>query len=89
MSGELAALGRNDDRARRQRSRWRRCPDERYSCNKPGRGPRQPTLLQRADALRERIGGERFRDELVATLYRRAEESRGAVRCAGGSRAFG
>src|SRR5665647_2511227 len=31
-------------------------------------------LLQRADALRERIGGERFRDELVATLYRRAEE---------------
>lgn len=31
-------------------------------------------LLQRADALRDTIGGERFRDELVATLYRRAEE---------------
>jgi ferrous iron transport protein B len=31
-------------------------------------------LLQRADALRDRIGGERFRDELVATLYHRAEE---------------
>jgi ferrous iron transport protein B len=31
-------------------------------------------LLQRADALREKIGGERFRDELVATLYRRAEQ---------------
>ena len=31
-------------------------------------------LLQRADALREKIGGERFRDELVAALYRRAEE---------------
>jgi ferrous iron transport protein B len=31
-------------------------------------------LLQRADALRDRIGGERFRDELVATLYRRAEQ---------------
>ncbi len=31
-------------------------------------------LLQCAGALRERIGGERFRDELVGTLYRRAEE---------------
>jgi len=31
-------------------------------------------LLQRADALRDSVGGERFRDELVATLYRRAEE---------------
>jgi ferrous iron transport protein B len=31
-------------------------------------------LLQRADSLRDRIGGERFRDELVATLYRRAEQ---------------
>jgi ferrous iron transport protein B len=31
-------------------------------------------LLQCADALRDTIGGERFRDELVATLYRRAEE---------------
>jgi ferrous iron transport protein B len=30
-------------------------------------------LLRRVDALRERIGGERFRDELVAALYRRAE----------------
>ena len=36
--------------------------------------PSAAELLQRADALRERIGGERFRDELVATLYRRAEE---------------
>ena len=31
-------------------------------------------LLQSADMLRQRIGGERFRDELVATLYHRAEE---------------
>ena len=31
-------------------------------------------LLQCADALREKIGGERFRDDLVAALYRRAEE---------------
>ncbi len=31
-------------------------------------------LLQCAAGLRERIGGERFRDELVGTLYRRAEE---------------
>jgi ferrous iron transport protein B len=31
-------------------------------------------LLKRADALRDRIGGEQFRDELVAALYRRAEE---------------
>jgi len=30
-------------------------------------------LLRHADALREKIGGERFRDELVATLYRHAE----------------
>jgi ferrous iron transport protein B len=30
-------------------------------------------LLQYADSLRDKIGGERFRDELVATLYRRAE----------------
>jgi ferrous iron transport protein B len=36
--------------------------------------PSAAELLQRADALRDRIGGERFRDELVATLYRRAEE---------------
>jgi ferrous iron transport protein B len=32
-------------------------------------------LLRRADALRETIGGERFRDQLVATLYRGAEEA--------------
>jgi ferrous iron transport protein B len=31
-------------------------------------------LLQHADRLRQSIGGERFRDELVSTLYRRAEE---------------
>jgi ferrous iron transport protein B len=31
-------------------------------------------LLQRVDTLRQTIGSERFRDELVATLYRRAEE---------------
>jgi ferrous iron transport protein B len=31
-------------------------------------------LLQRIDSLRNKIGGERFRDELVATLYHRAEE---------------
>lgn len=31
-------------------------------------------LLRHADALREEIGGERFRDELVAKLFRRAEE---------------
>jgi ferrous iron transport protein B len=31
-------------------------------------------LLRRVDALRQSVGGERFRDELVATLYRRAEE---------------
>ena len=31
-------------------------------------------LLRQADALRDRIGGERFRDELVATLFRRAED---------------
>lgn len=31
-------------------------------------------LLRHADALREEIGGERFRDELVATLFRRAED---------------
>jgi ferrous iron transport protein B len=41
-------------------------------------GSQEPTsaaeVLQCADALRDRIGGERFRDELVATLYRRAEE---------------
>ncbi|MCC6779140.1 MAG: ferrous iron transporter B [Hyphomicrobiales bacterium] len=30
-------------------------------------------LLRRADALRQSVGGERFRDELVATLYQRAE----------------
>jgi ferrous iron transport protein B len=36
--------------------------------------PSAAELLRRADALREKIGGERFRDELVAALYRRAEE---------------
>jgi ferrous iron transport protein B len=36
--------------------------------------PSATDLLRRADALREKIGGERFRDELVAALYRRAEE---------------
>jgi ferrous iron transport protein B len=39
-----------------------------------GAKPSAAELLQRADALREGIGGERFRDELVAALYRRAEE---------------
>jgi ferrous iron transport protein B len=31
-------------------------------------------ILERAQALRDEIGGERFRDELVSTLYRRAEK---------------
>jgi ferrous iron transport protein B len=31
-------------------------------------------LVEQADALRETVGGERFRDALVATLYRRAAE---------------
>lgn len=31
-------------------------------------------LLRHADTLREEIGGQRFRDELVATLFRRAEQ---------------
>ena len=39
-----------------------------------GKTPSAAELLRRADALRETIGGERFRDELVATLYRRAEQ---------------
>jgi len=39
--------------------------------------PERPSaagLLQQADALRETVGGERFRDELVAELYRHAEK---------------
>ena len=36
--------------------------------------PSAAGLLQQVDALRETVGGERFRDELVATLYRHAEE---------------
>lgn len=31
-------------------------------------------LLRSADVLRDKVGGERFRDELVTTLYHRAEE---------------
>jgi ferrous iron transport protein B len=31
-------------------------------------------LLRQADAMRETVGGERFRDELVEILYRRASE---------------
>jgi ferrous iron transport protein B len=38
------------------------------------KAPIADDLLQRADELRARIGGERFRDELVAALYHRAEE---------------
>lgn len=40
-------------------------------------GASAEALLQRADALRDKIGGEHFRDELVATLYRRAEQVAG------------
>jgi ferrous iron transport protein B len=36
--------------------------------------PSPEELLRRADSLRDKIGGERFRDELVSTLYRNAEE---------------
>jgi ferrous iron transport protein B len=36
--------------------------------------PAASAILQRAQALRDTIGGEHFRDELVASLYRRAEE---------------
>jgi ferrous iron transport protein B len=36
--------------------------------------PSPAELLQRAATLRDRIGGERFRDDLVASLYRRSEE---------------
>jgi ferrous iron transport protein B len=36
-------------------------------------------LLDRADRLRGEIGGERFRDELVAALFERAEEVAGRV----------
>ncbi len=36
--------------------------------------PSVDELLERAGALRETIGGERFRDELVARLYRQAED---------------
>jgi ferrous iron transport protein B len=40
----------------------------------PREKPSVDELLERAGALRETIGGERFRDELVAKLYRQAEE---------------
>jgi ferrous iron transport protein B len=36
--------------------------------------PSAAQLLEQADALRETIGGERFRDDLVASLYRRAAD---------------
>jgi ferrous iron transport protein B len=39
-----------------------------------GDKPAVDELLERAGALRETIGGERFRDELVTNLYRQAED---------------
>jgi len=69
VSGELAALGQGPRGGAMSADRELETPVT------PGRGRAAGAeqLLQHADALREEIGGERFRDELVATLFRGAE----------------
>ena len=73
MSGELASLGRDDDRSVVIAAAGSGARMIDIAAASQGRAS-AAALLQCADALREKIGGERFRDELVATLYRRAEE---------------
>ena len=73
-SGELAALAREHGKTRSTPSQKGGTSMKSPANTIANEEPYANDLLERAEALGKSLGGEQFRDELVATLYRRAEE---------------